>query len=384
MQKKDDQIWQIIAQEEQRQHETINLIASENIVPDEIRQAMASCLANKYAEGYPGKRFYAGCQFIDEIEQLAIDRATKLFGAEHANVQPHAGAQANMAVYYAMLKPGDTVLSMNFAAGGHLTHGAPVTLAGSLYHFAFYGVNPGTELINFDEIEQLARQHKPKLIIAGASAYSRTIDFERFAAIARSVGALLMVDMAHIAGLVSAGLHPNPTSHADFVTSTTHKTLRGPRGAFILCKKQYAAVIDKAVMPGTQGGPFMHAIAAKAIAFKLATTPEFKEYQKQVISNAQTLAHELAAHGFRIVSGGTDTHLFLIDLRPQQITGKQAESLLAKHDIYANRNMIPFDQQSPTIASGIRIGTPFVTAQGKMESDMRMIAAKIAEILKVQ
>jgi len=382
MSTQDHRIWELIDHETARQHDSINLIASENIAPEEIRQVMASTLSNKYAEGYPGKRFYAGCQYLDEIEQLAIDRTKKLFGAEHANVQPHAGAQANMAAYYALLRPGDTILSMNFAAGGHLTHGHPATITSSLYKFIFYGVNKETELIDFDEIQKLAQLHKPKLIIAGASAYSRTIDFQKFATIAQEVGAYLMVDMAHIAGLVATGLHPSPVPYADVVTSTTHKTLRGPRGAFILCKKGLASAIDKAVMPGVQGGPFMHAIAAKAVAFELAAQQDFKNYQQQVIQNTQTLAQKLQELGFRMVSGGTDTHLFLIDLRSKNITGKEAELKLAQHNIYVNRNMIPFDHQSPLITSGIRIGTPFVTSQGKKETDMLVIAQLIATILR--
>ena len=382
MQKKDTKIWQLIQQEEHRQQEEINLIASENIAPEEVRLAMASCLANKYAEGYPSKRFYAGCQYVDQIEQLAIDRAKKLFGAEHANVQPHAGTQANLAVYQALLKPGDTILSMSFAAGGHLTHGHPASLVGQLYNIIHYGVHAETELIDFNEVEKLATYYKPKLIIAGASAYSRTIDFKTFSQIAHKVGAYLMVDMAHIAGLIAAGLHQSPVPYADVVTSTTHKTLRGPRGAFILCKKELATHIDKAVMPGIQGGPFMHAIAAKAIAFELAEAPEFKQYQKQVILNAQTLAAKLQELDYRIVSGGTDTHLFLVDLRDKKITGKEAEIVLAQHNIYVNRNSIPFDQQSPTIASGIRIGTPFITSQGKTEADMEIIAQLIDKIVK--
>lgn len=382
MQKSDNKIWHLIDQEEQRQAKTINLIASENVLPVEVGQVLASCLGNKYAEGLPGKRYYAGCQFIDQIEQLSIDRAKKLFGAEHTNVQPHAGAQANMAVYFALLQSGDTVLSMSFTAGGHLTHGHPATLVGNLYNFVFYGVNKITELIDLAEVEELALKYKPKLIIAGASAYSRTIDFSGFSKIAHKVGAYLMVDMAHIAGLVAADVHPNPVPYADVITSTTHKTLRGPRGAFILCKKELAARIDKAVMPGVQGGPFMHAIAAKAVAFELAAREDFKLYQQQVILNARVMAQELSGSGFRVVSGGTDNHLFLVDLRNKKITGKDAEILLAKHDIYVNRNTIPFDQQPPLIASGIRIGTPFITSQGATEKEARAIAQRIIEILE--
>ncbi len=383
----DRAIWELIKQEKERQQSYINLIASENSVPEEVAYALASCLSNKYAEGYPGNRFYAGCHVVDKIEQLAIERAKKLFGAEHANVQSHAGAQANLAAYYALLHPGDVILSMNFAAGGHLTHGHPANIARSLYKFVFYGVDKDTELIDFDEIEALAIEHRPRLIVAGASAYSRSIDFQAFARIAQKVGSYLMVDMAHIAGLVAAGLHLSPVPYADVVTSTTHKTLRGPRGAFILCKKvaangvNIAEKIDRAVMPGIQGGPFMNAIAAKAIAFELASQEKFKKYQKQVIINAQTLVSQLQKLDFRIVSGGTDTHLFLVDLRNKNFTGKQAELELAQHDIYVNRNAIPFDQKTPLVTSGIRIGTPFITSQGKTEKDMVIIAQRIASVL---
>jgi glycine hydroxymethyltransferase len=382
MRKLDTAIWHIINQEEKRQAEGINLIASENIIPDEIAQVLATCLSNKYAEGYPGDRYYAGCQFVDELELLAFDRAKKLFGAEHANVQLHAGAQANLAVYAALLRPGDTVLSMSFTAGGHLTHGHQATLAGKIYKFIFYGVHKTTERIDLNEVEKLAFKYKPKLIIAGASAYSRIIDFQGFSEIAQKVGAYLMVDMAHIAGLVAAGLHPNPTALADVVTSTTHKTLRGPRGAFILCKKELAAAIDKAVMPGVQGGPFMNVIGAKAIAFELAQREDFKLYQQQVISHARIMAQEFMDNGFRVVSGGTDNHLFLIDLRSDTITGKDAETLLARENIYVNRNVIPFDTQPPSVASGIRIGTPFITAQGKTEQEVRKIAQRIIRLLR--
>jgi len=353
----DNQIWNIIKKEEQRQSDAINLIASENIAPREIREAMASVLANKYAEGYPGKRYYSGCQFVDEIETIAIERAKNLFGAEHANVQSHAGSQANMAVYFSILKPGETVLGMQLSSGGHLTHGHPINFSGMLYNFVSYGVNQETETIDYDEVEKLALEHKPKLIICGASAYSRIIDFERFSKIAQKVGAYLMADIAHIAGLIAAGLHPSPVPHADFVTSTTHKTMRGPRGAFILCKQEHAKTIDRAVMP------------------------EFKKYQQQVIINAQTMAEEFKKLNYRIVSGGTDNHLFLIDLRSKNITGKDAEIALANQSIYLNRNTIPFDPQSPFITSGIRIGTPFITSQGKTESDVIGIVHKINQIL---
>ena len=378
----DKTIWRLIADENKRQRTGINLIASENIAPYQVRRALASTLTNKYAEGYPGKRYYAGCQFVDQIEQLAIDRAKDLFGAQHANVQPHSGTQANMAAYAALLKPQDTVLAMNFAAGGHLSHGAPANFSGNLYNFVFYGVDKKTEQLDYAHIEELALAHKPKLIVAGASAYSRTIDFEKFARIAKKVNALFMVDMAHIAGLVAAGLHPNPTPYADVVTSSTQKTLRGPRGGFILCKQEFAQAIDRAVMPGIQGGPCMYVIAAKAIAFKLATSKEFATYQQQVIANAQAMAEAFVDLGYRIVSNGTDTHLFLIDLRSKNITGKDAEVLLESHGIYVNRNVIPYDSAPPTIASGIRIGTPFITSQGTKETNMKTIAHKIDKILK--
>ena len=381
MNQNDTQIWNIIKQEGQRQQEAINLIASENIAPQEICDAMASVLANKYAEGYPGKRYYSGCQFVDKIEEIAIERAKKLFGAEHVNVQSHAGSQANMAVYFAILKPGDTVLGMQLSSGGHLTHGHPINFSGTLYNFVSYGVNKETEQIDYDEVEELALKHKPKLIICGASAYSRIIDFEKFGAIAKKAGAYLMADMAHIAGLVATGLHPSPVPYADFVTSTTHKTMRGPRGAFILCKQEHAKLIDKAVMPGIQGGPFMNTIAAKAIMFQNALQPEFKHYQQQVIKNAKVMAQGFAELGYRIVGGDTDNHLFLIDLRSKNITGKDAELALSKENIYVNRNTIPFDPQSPFITSGIRIGTPFITSQGKAEKETTEIVHKINEIL---
>jgi len=377
----DTQIWKLINDEKQREQDSINLIASENIAPQEILDAVGSVLMNKYAEGYPGRRYYSGCQFVDKIEEIAIERARKLFGAEHANVQVHAGSQANMAVYFAILKPGDTVLGMQLSSGGHLTHGHPINFSGALYNFVSYSVNKETEMIDYDEVEKIALEHKPKLIIAGASAYSRTIDFEKFSQIAKKIGAYLMTDIAHIAGLIAVGLHPNPVPYADFVTSTTHKTMRGPRGAFILCKKEYAQRIDKSVMPGMQGGPFMNNIAAKAIMFKGAMEPEFKTYQEQVIKNAHAMADEFKKLGYRIVAGGTDNHLFLLDLRSKNITGKDAELILAKNSIYVNRNTIPFDPQKPFITSGIRIGTPFITSQGKNEEDARSIAHKVNDIL---
>lgn len=377
----DKLIQRLVAEENKRQRTSINLIASENYAPYCVRRALASTLTNKYAEGYPGKRYYAGCAIVDQIEQCAINRAKELFGAQHANVQPHSGTQANMAVYAALLKPSDTVLAMNFAAGGHLTHGAPVNFSGSLYHFVFYGVDKNTELIDYAEVEQLAIKHKPTLIVAGASSYSRIIDFEQFSRIAKKVGALLMVDMAHIAGLVAAGLHPNPVPFADVVTSSTQKTLRGPRGGFILCTNALAQKIDKAVMPGIQGGPCMNVIAAKATAFALAKTKEFKAYQRQVIANAQTMAQTFTDLGYRIVGGGTDNHLFLIDLRSKNITGKDAEIILEKHNIFVNRNSIPYDQQPPSITSGIRIGAPFITSQGTTEKKVKKIAQAIHHIL---
>jgi len=377
----DKRIWQLAAHENKRQRTGINLIASENIASYQVRRALASTLANKYAEGYPGKRYYAGCQFIDQIEQLAINRVKNLFGAQHANVQPHSGTQANMAAYAALLAPGDTVLAMSFTAGGHLSHGSSVNFSGNLYNFVFYGVDNKSEQLDYANIEKLAIKHKPKLIVAGASSYSRIIDFKQFSHIAQKVGALLLVDMAHIAGLVAAGLHPNPTPYADVITSSTQKTLRGPRGGFILCKHEFAQAIDKAVMPGIQGGPCMNVIAAKAIAFKLATQKEFVVYQRQVITNAQAIAETLDSLGYRIVSGGTDTHLFLIDLRSKNLTGKDAEHLLERQAIYVNRNSIPFDPQPPSIASGIRIGTPFITSQGITEQKTCRIARRIAHLL---
>jgi glycine hydroxymethyltransferase len=379
---RDEEIWKQIENEKHRQKKALNLIASENIAPIEIQEVMASCLSNKYAEGYPGRRYYSGCQFIDEIEKLAIQRAKKLFRAEHANVQPHAGSQANMAVYHATLKPGDTVLGMQLSSGGHLTHGHPANFSGSLYNFVSYGVHKETECIDYDEVEQLALEHKPKLIVCGASAYSRIIDFEKFGAIAQKVGAYLMADMAHIAGLVATELHPSPIPFADFVTSTTHKTMRGPRGAFILCKKEHEKAIDKAVMPGTQGGPFMHAIGAKAIMFKNATEDSFKKYQQQVIKNAAAMAEEFKKRGYRIVSEKTENHLMLIDLQSKNITGKDAEIVLAQNEIYVNRNTIPFDPQSPFITSGIRVGTPLITSQGKTEKDISEIVSRIDSLLK--
>jgi glycine hydroxymethyltransferase len=365
-----------------RQRDKIELIASENFVSQAVLEAMGTVLTNKYAEGYPGKRYYGGCEYVDIVENIARDRAKELFGAEHANVQPHSGAQANMAVYLAALNPGDTVLGMNLAHGGHLTHGSPVNASGILYNFVPYGVSEKDFRIDYEEVRKLAFKHKPRMIVAGASAYPRTIDFEAFASIANDVGAFLFVDMAHIAGLVAAGLHPNPVPHAHFVTTTTHKTLRGPRGGMILTRKSWAAAIDKAVFPGSQGGPLMHVIAAKAVSFGEALKPEFKTYSQNVINNAQTLADALQAEGINIISGGTDNHLMLIDLRSLNITGKDAEHVLDEVGVTVNKNAIPFDPTSPFITSGIRIGTPAATSRGMDQAAMKVIAQIIALTLK--
>ncbi len=378
----DPELAHIIQQETERQASTINLIASENYAPPAVLQATASVLTNKYAEGYPGKRYYAGCTYVDQAENLAIDRCKKLFGAQHANVQPHAGSQANMAVYFSQLQPGDTLLGMSLAEGGHLTHGHKVNFSGKLYNSIQYQVNRETELLDYHAIAQLAEKHKPKLIIAGASAYSRTIDFARFGEIAHNVGALLLADIAHIAGLVAAQVHPSPVEHADFITSTTHKTLRGPRGGFIMCKSGYAEQIDRAIMPGIQGGPFMHTIAAKATAFGLALQPDFKTYQQQIITNAQTMAQTLADLGYRIVSGGTDNHLFIVDLRSKKITGLVAEQALEKAGIIVSRSGIPFDPEKPWITSGIRIGTAAITTRGMQTEDVVQIAQWIDDVIK--
>ncbi len=360
----DAEIALILEQEQTRQTQEVNLIASENYTHPAILKVMGSVLTNKYAEGYPGKRYYGGCKFVDEAETLAIERCKQLFKAEHANVQAHAGSQANMAVYTAVLKPGDTIMGMSLASGGHLTHGHSVNFSGSLYNTVQYGVDRETEHINYDHLEQLAHEHKPKLIIAGASAYSRFIDFERFSSIAKSVGAYFMADIAHIAGLVATDLHPSPLASADFVTSTTHKTLRGPRGGLVMCKAEFKDILDRAIMPGIQGGPFMHTIAAKAVAFKLAQQPEFKEYQTQVIKNAQAMAQTFKELGYRIVAGGTDNHLFIVDLRSKNITGRAAEAVLESAGISVSRSCIPFDPEKPWITSGIRIGTPAITTRG--------------------
>ena len=377
----DPEITQSCLSELQRQRHKIELIASENFTSLAVMQAQGSWLTNKYAEGLPNKRFYGGCEYVDQVETLAISRVKALFGADHANVQPHSGAQANTAVFFALLQPGDTIMGMNLAHGGHLTHGSPVSMSGTYFKVIPYGVTEGTEHINYDEMEALALANKPKMIVAGASAYSRTIDFERIAGIAKKIGAYFMVDMAHIAGLVAAGLHPSPVPHADVVTSTTHKTLRGPRGGIILCKKALAKQIDKAVFPGIQGGPLMHVIAAKAVAFKEASLPSFKTYQAQVIKNAQTMASTLSGHGLRIVSSGTDNHLMMVDLRNKGITGKAAEHALDEVGITVNKNAIPYDTESPFITSGIRIGTPAVTTRGMKESDMVTIAGLINAIV---
>lgn len=375
--KVDPEVAKFIEMEVSRQRNKIELIASENFVSAAVMEAMGSPLTNKYAEGYPGRRYYGGCEHVDEIESLAISRAKEIFGADHANVQPHSGAQANMAVCFAVLNPGDTILGMNLAHGGHLTHGSPVNISGKYYKIVPYGVSPKDMRIDYDELRRIAVESKPKLIIAGASAYPRTIDFKRFREIADEVGAYLMVDMAHIAGLIAAGLHPNPVPYADFVTTTTHKTLRGPRGGMILCKEEFAKAIDKAVFPGIQGGPLMHIIAAKAVNFKEVLTKEFKDYQKQILKNSIALAAGLYVKGFQLVSGGTDNHLMLVDLSNMGITGKDAQIMLDEVGITCNKNGIPFDTLSPFVTSGIRLGTPAVTARGMKEDAMEEIASLI-------
>ncbi len=377
----DPDIAEIIELETRRQTEGLELIPSENFVSEAVLEAMGSVLTNKYAEGYPGKRYYGGCEYVDRAEQLAIDRAKQLFGAEHANVQAHSGSQANIAVYMSALQPGDTVLGMNLAHGGHLTHGHPLNFSGRMYKFVAYGVTKETETIDYDEVERLASEHKPKMIVAGASAYSRIFDFPRLAEIAKSVDALLFVDMAHIAGLVAAGVHPSPVPHADFVSTTTHKTLRGPRGGLVLSKAQYAKELDKLTFPGIQGGPLMHIIAAKAVCLKEAATPEFRAYSQQVVANARALAAAMAKQGFRIVSGGTDNHLFLVDIHSKGLTGKDAQPALDRAGITVNKNAIPFDPLPPMTASGIRMGTPAITTRGMREAEMAPIAAWIAETL---
>nr|WP_290668846.1 serine hydroxymethyltransferase [Ardenticatena sp.] len=377
----DPEAWDIILAEQARQRKGLELIASENYVSAAVLRAMGSVLTNKYAEGYPGRRYYGGCEVVDRAERLAQERAKQLFGAEHVNVQPHSGSQANAAVYMAILKPGDTILGMRLDQGGHLTHGSPVNFSGQLYNVVSYGVHPETETIDYDEMARLAHEHKPKLIVCGASAYPRIIDFARIRAIADEVGAYVMADIAHIAGLVAAGLHPSPIPHCHFVTTTTHKTLRGPRGGMIMCQADFAKAIDKAVFPGGQGGPLMHVILAKAVAFGEALRPEFETYQQQIVRNAKRLANKLAEAGLRIVSGGTDNHLMLVDVRSAGITGKVAEKALERVHITVNKNMIPFDPESPFVTSGIRIGTPAVTSRGMTETEMDFIADWIAKVL---
>jgi len=377
----DPEIAAAIAHEGERQELGIELIASENFVTTAIMEAAGSVMTNKYAEGYPGKRYYGGCEYVDVAESLAIERARALFGAEHANVQPHSGAQANMAVFLAVLSPGDTILGMNLAHGGHLTHGHPLNFSGRFYKVVPYGVRQEDERLDYDEMERLAMEHKPRLIIAGASAYPRTIDFARIGAIARAAGSMLMVDMAHISGLVAGGVHPSPVPHADFVTTTTHKTLRGPRSGLILCRSTYAKDIDRAVFPGVQGGPLMHVVAAKAVCFREALDPSFAEYQRQVVRNAQQLAATLSADGFRIVSGGTDNHIVLLDVFSKGLTGKVAEKALGAAGITVNKNAIPFDQNPPMVASGIRLGTPAMTTRGMREPEMAQIGHLISRVL---
>jgi glycine hydroxymethyltransferase len=377
----DPEIYASIQQEKERQMAVIELIASENLVSEAVLEAMGSVMTNKYAEGYPGRRYYGGCEVVDIAENLARDRAKQIFGADHVNVQPHSGAQANTGVYFAAIKPGDTVLGMNLAHGGHLTHGSPVNMSGQYFNFVAYGVDRKTERIDYDQVREVAKQTKPKLIVAGASAYPRIIDFEAFKSIADEVGALFMVDMAHIAGLVAAGLHPSPIPHAHFVTTTTHKTLRGPRGGMIMCKAEWATAIDKAIFPGIQGGPLMHVIAAKAVSFLEALQPSFKEYQSQVVKNAKALAEALMERGYRLVSGGTDNHLMLVDLTSKGITGRDAEVALDKVGITVNKNGIPFDTKKPMVTSGIRIGSPAVTTRGMKEDDMKAIASLIDRTL---
>jgi len=378
----DPEVAQAIRMETERQEFNLELIASENFVSEAVLEAQGSVMTNKYAEGYPGKRYYGGCSQVDVVENLAIERAKELFGADHVNVQPHSGSQANMAVYFSALKPGDTILGMNLSHGGHLTHGSPANFSGKLFNVVFYGVSPDTETLDYDEVARLARESRPKMIVVGASAYPRTIDFAQFRKIADSVGAVVMVDMAHIAGLVAAGLHPSPVPHAEFVTTTTHKTLRGPRGGMILCREQYAKVLNSNIFPGIQGGPLMHVIAAKAVAFKEALTPEFNAYQEQIIKNAKALADSLMKNGLRLVSGGTDTHLMLVDLTSTGLTGKAAEEALDKAGITVNKNTIPNETRSPFVTSGIRIGTPAATTHGLKEAEMELVAGFITDALK--
>jgi glycine hydroxymethyltransferase len=382
LEKVDPKVSQAIDLETRRQAGKIELIASENFVSEAVLEAQGSVMTNKYAEGYPGKRYYGGCEFVDIVESLAIERCKQLFGADHVNVQPHSGTQANMAVYFAAVAPGDTILGMNLSHGGHLSHGSPANFSGKLYKIIPYGVSKDTETIDYDEVEKLAKEHKPKMIIVGASAYPRVLDFQKFREIADEVGAVIMADIAHIAGLVCTGLHPSPVPVCEYVTSTTHKTLRGPRGGLVMCKEAFAKTLNSRVFPGMQGGPLMHVIAAKAVAFQEALLPEFKEYQKQIIKNAQAMADELKNQGFRIVSGGTDNHLMLVDLTAKGVTGKDAQEALDRAAITVNKNGIPFDTQGPQVTSGIRIGTPAVTTRGMKEGEMRLIASYIADVIK--
>lgn len=378
----DPEINEAIQRETERQAYGLELIASENFVSEAVMEAAGSVMTNKYAEGYPGRRYYGGCEFVDRAETLAIERAKALFGAAHVNVQPHSGTQANMAVYFSVLQPGDTIMGLDLAHGGHLTHGSPVNFSGRFFRVISYGVHPETEQIDFAQVQRLAREHKPKMIVVGGSAYPRTLDFATFKEIAQEVGAVLMADIAHPAGLIAAKLHPSPIPYAEFVTTTTHKTLRGPRGGMIMCQQEYAAVLDKNLFPGFQGGPLMHIIAAKAVAFKEALSEEFRTYQRQIQRNAVTLAGELSRLGFRLVAGGTDTHVMLVDLRPKGLTGKVAEVALEKAGITVNKNAIPFDPEKPAVTSGIRIGTPAVTSRGMREEEMRLIGQLIAEVLQ--
>ena len=381
LKKLDPEIYNAIKDEAKREGDNLELIASENFVSEAVLEAQGSVLTNKYAEGYPSARWYNGCRYVDIVESIAIDRAKEIFGAEHVNVQAHSGTQANMAVYFAMLKPGDTVLSMDLACGGHLSHGHPHNFSGKLYKIVPYGVNRTTEMLDYDEIAALAKEHRPRMILVGASAYPRAIDFEKFRKIADSVGAFVLVDIAHIAGLVAAGLHQSPVPYAEFVSSTTHKTMRGPRGGFIMCKKEFAKSLDSEIFPGIQGGPLMHVIAAKAVCFKEALKPEFKTYQKQILKNCKIFSDEMAQRGYRIVAGGTDTHLFLVDLSDKNLTGKDAATILDKAGITINKNLIPYDTKSPFVASGIRIGTPAVTTRGMKETQMKEIARLIDNAL---
>ncbi len=378
----DPEINEVIRLETERQADGLELIASENFVSEAVMEATGSVMTNKYAEGYPGRRYYGGCEVVDRAENLAVERAKALFGAEHVNVQPHSGTQANMAVYFSVLQPGDTIMGLNLAHGGHLTHGSPVNFSGRFFHVVPYGVDPESELIDFAQVKRLAQEHRPKMIVVGGSAYPRTLDFAAFKEVAVEVGAILMADIAHPAGLIAAKLHPTPIPHAEFVTTTTHKTLRGPRGGLIMCKQEYATVLNKNLFPGFQGGPLMHIIAAKAVAFKEALSEEFRVYQQQVQRNAGALAEELGRQGFRLVAGGTDTHLMLVDLRPKRLTGKVAEAALEKAGIAVNKNAIPFDPEKPAVTSGIRIGTPAVTSRGMREEEMRLIGQLVAEVLQ--